>query len=364
MRILRNYILNEITKPFAIYLFIFTFVLVSGNLIRLIELIIAKGVSPWDIMRLFFWQIPSLIDYILPMVILTSLLIGLGRLSSDFEITAIKASGVNIFRLEFPLLLLGVVFSLFSFILNNEVIPYARFASRKIVKQVGFKNPLAYFEPGTFIRDFENYILFFYNINQNILSNIRIYEIKETGFPRTIVAKSGKITCLPDKKTVKLELFNGTSDEPNPEDPRKFYKLNFKTYTITLKLPYEFSEENIGKKIKEMSMWELMEEKKKLIKQNIDTSPLDTEMHKRFSLSFAPLIFVILGFPLGILTKKKGNPVAFGMSLVILGLYYFIMIGGEALAKQGLSNPILAMWFSNIVLGTMGIIVSLYVYKS
>ncbi|MCM8799020.1 MAG: LptF/LptG family permease, partial [Candidatus Omnitrophica bacterium] len=347
MRILRNYICSEFFRPFGVYLFIFTFVLVSGNLIQLIELIITKGISPWDILRLFFWQIPSLLSYVLPMAMLTALLLGIGRLSSDLEITALKASGINLLQLEIPLVLIGIVFSLFSLILNNEIIPYARFVSRKIIKQVGVKNPSAYFEPGTFIKNFENYIIFFYGIKQNILYNLRIYELKEEGFPRTIIAREGKISTLPDKKTVKLELFSGTSDEPSPDDPRRFYKLNFKTYTIILKLPHNWEEENLSKKPKEMNIRELRNEREKLLIQNIDISPLNTELQKRIALSFACLTFVLIGFPLGVLIRRKGNAVAFGLSLALLGIYYLLIIGGEAISRQGLLNPSYAMGMAN-----------------
>ncbi|MCM8779035.1 MAG: LptF/LptG family permease [Candidatus Omnitrophica bacterium] len=363
MRILRDYIFKEFLKPFGVYLFIFTFVLVSGNLIQLIELIITKGIPIWDIIKLFFWQIPSLLSYILPMAILTALLFGIGRLSSDLEIAAIKASGVNLLRLEIPLVLTGIAFSLFSLILNNEIIPYARFASRKIIKQVGIKNPLAYFEPGTFIKNFQNYILFFYGINENVLHHIRIYELKEKGFPRTIIAKKGKITSLPDEKTVKLELFSGTSDEPSPDDPRRFYKLNFKTYIITLKLPDEFAVENLGKKPKEMNIQELKVERERFLSQNIDISPLNTEIHKRIALSFACFTFVLIGFPLGALIHKKGNAVAFGLSLVVLGLYYLLTIVGEAFSRQGLLNPLFSMWMANISLGFLGIVLSFFVCR-
>ncbi|MGE4357942.1 MAG: LptF/LptG family permease [Candidatus Omnitrophota bacterium] len=363
MRILRNYVFREVAKSFWLYLFIFTIVLVSGNIIRLIDMMITKGVPLLDIIRLFFWQIPSLISYILPMTILTALLLGIGRLAVDLEVTAIKASGINVFRLELPFIFTGIALSLFSIILNNEVIPYARFVSRKIIKQVGVKNPAAYFEPGTFIRAFENYILFFYGINKNELSNIRIYELKKDGLPRTIIAKRGKIISSADKKTVKLQLFEGTSDEPNPTDPRRLYKLNFKTYTINLKLPEEFVEEKINKKPKEMNIRELINEKNNLLTKNVDVSPLETEIHKKISLSFACLIFVLVGFPLGVIMKSKTNAVAFGLSLLVLGIYYLIMAGGEALAMHGLLKPSSAMWLANLVLGSFGLIMNLYMLR-
>jgi len=362
MKILRSYLVREMSKPFSGSLLIFTFVLVSSNIIRLIELIITKGIPLLDVGRLFLWQIPSLLSYIFPMAILSAILITLGRLSADLEITAMKASGLNIFHLELPLVLIGLSFSLFSIILNNEIIPYARFASRNIIKQVGLKNPSAYLEPGTFIRSFQNHIVFFYGIEKNILSNVRIYEIQENKPARTIIAKRGEIIASADKGTVKLKLYEGTSDEPNPRDPLRFYKLNFKTYSISLNLP-ENTEQALDKKPKEMNIQELIEERAKLLKENIDPYPINTEIQKKLSVSFSCLTFVLIGFPLGIISRRGSRSIAFGVSLVVLTGYYLLLAGGEALALQGLVKPVWSMWVANIIVGLTGLILSVYIHE-
>lgn len=362
MKILRGYLIREMSRPFWGALLVFTFVLVSSNIIRLIELIITKGIPFVDVGRLFFWQIPSLLSYIFPMSILTAILITLGRLSADREITAMKASGLNIFRLEFPLILVGLSFSLFSIILNNEIIPYARFVSRKIIKQVGFKNPAAYLEPGTFIRDFDKHIIFIYGIQNNILSNIRIYEFQDAFPTRTIVARKGELIASAEKGTLKLKLYDGTSDEPNPKDLSQFYKLNFKTYSIALNLA-EKREELLLKKPKEMDLRELIEERENLLRKNIDPFPINTEIQKKLSVSFSCLTFVLIGFPLGIISRKGNRSIAFGLSLVVLTLYYLLLAGGEALALQGLVRPIWSMWLANIIIGLTGLILGVYIHE-
>ncbi len=362
MKILRSYLIREVARPFGGSLIIFTFVLVSGNIIRLIELIITKGIPLIDVGKLFLWQIPSLSSYIFPMAILTSLLMTLGRLSADLEITAMKASGLNIFRLELPLIFIGLAFSLFSIVLNNEIIPYARFASRRIIKQIGFKKPVAHFEPGTFIRTFEHHILFFYGVHNNILSNIRIYEPLDDLPARTIIARQGEIIASSEKGTVKLRLYDGTSDEPDPQDPKRFYKLNFKTYSITLRLPKD-TDGPMAKKPKEMNIQELISERNNLLEKSIYPYPINTEIQKKISVSFACLTFILIGFPLGILSRRGSRSIAFGLSLIVLIVYYLLLAGGEALALQGLVKPIWSMWLGNITIGLGGIILSVYIHK-
>ena len=137
MKILRKYIIKEIIAMFLFSLVIFTFTLVVGNIIRLAELVINKGVDIRLVGKLFFYLIPFLLSYTIPMSILTSVLLVFGRLSGDNEIVAIRASGINIYRLSLPILVIGLLFSLFSVVLNNEIIPKMHFASRKIIKNIG-----------------------------------------------------------------------------------------------------------------------------------------------------------------------------------------------------------------------------------
>ncbi|MBU4149913.1 MAG: LptF/LptG family permease, partial [Candidatus Omnitrophica bacterium] len=150
MKILRSYILKEITVVFFFSLLIFTFALVTGNMIKLADLVINKGINIILVGKLFLYLIPFLLSYTIPMSVLSAMLIVFGRLSSDNEIAAMRANGVNLYRLTIPLLIGGLVLSLFSIILNNRILPESHFTSRKIVKNIGVKNPAAYLETGTF----------------------------------------------------------------------------------------------------------------------------------------------------------------------------------------------------------------------
>lgn len=79
------------------------------------------------------------------------------------------------------------------------------------------------------------------------------------------------------------------------------------------------------------------------------------EIYKKYSIPFACVIFVLIGAPLGMMTRKGGFGVAAGMSLGFFLLYWACLIGGEKLADRELLSPFLSMWIANIILGSAGL---------
>lgn len=357
MKILRNYFLKEFISPLFLALGVLTFVMLLGNLVKLADLIINKGVAIYSVGKLFLFMILYLLTYTLPIAVLAAVLLSLGRLSSDNEIIAIKASGVNLFSLILPLLIVGIILSLVLVIFNDRVIPYAHYASRKTLVEVGIKNPTAALEPGVFINSFQDYILFIYRIEENKLANVRIYQPQPEGkTARTIVAKKGEFIAIPEKNIVKLKLIDGTSDEPDPENPANFYKLNFKTYFMTLNLAQ--GQDKIEKKPKDMTIRELNYEIEKLKKEGINPTPLVTEINTKLALAFSSFVFILLGAPLAILSRRREKSINFGITFLIVGLYYLLFIGLQGLSLQGYANPELAIWIPNIVFGITGAILT------
>lgn len=337
---------------------VLTFIMLLGNLIKITDLVINKGVDIFSVSRLFLSMIPFLFTYTLPISALIATLFSLGRLSSDNEIIAIRASGINIFRLILPQLIIGLILSLFLVVLNDKIIPYAHFASRKILLEVGIKNPTAALEPGVFINSFQKYILFIYRIEENKLINVRIYEPQEGKSTRTIVAKKGEFIAIPEKNMIKLKLMEGTSDEPDPENPTNFYKLNFKTYFMTLNLAQAQQKDEIRKKPKDMTILELKEEVKKLKNEGIDPLPLITEINEKIALAFSCLIFILLGSSLAVITKRREKSLNFGIAFLVVAIYYLLFIISEALSLQNYINPTIAMWLPNSILGIIGTVLT------
>lgn len=355
MKILRNYILKEFTSAFILSIFVLTFVMLLGNLIRLAELIISKGVSIIMAGKLFLFLVPFLFSFIIPIATLAATLLAIGRLSSDNELIAIRSSGINLFRMLLPILIIGIILSLFCVILNNKIIPNAHLKTRELMVEIGTQNPAAALEAGSFITAFDKFILFIYHIDGNKFSNIRIYEPQGTDKPpRTIIAKKGEFILIPEKKILKLKLVDGTSDEINPSDPENFYKLNFKTYFMNIDFKKSESKK-INKKQKDMTIGELKEQMREFKSNGIDISPILTEIYKRLALSFSCLVFILIGAPFAMITRRREKSVNFGFAFMIVAAYYLMLIGFEALAIEGKIPPSLAMGMPDVIFGAAGI---------
>ena len=356
MKILRNYILKEFFAPLILSFFLLTIVMLLGNLIHLTDLVIRKGINILIVAKVFLYLIPSLFIYTIPISVLVAVLFALGRLASDNEIIAIRASGINVIGAIFsPLLIIGLILSLMLVISNDKVVPWAHFACRKTIFSIAVKNPSALLEPGVFIKSFDKYIIFIYNIKGNKLEQVRIYEPQGEGKrARTIVAKKGEFVTLPDLGIVKLKLTDGTTDEPNPSDPKSFYKLNFKTFFLNLNLAGK-QKQDIEKKPKDMTFRELNQKMRQLKKQGIEANVLLSELHRRLALGFSAFVFMLVGLGIGLKVGRREKSINLSIAFLTVGIYYLLLLGAQALSIEGNLPPQIAMWLPNIILGALGL---------
>jgi lipopolysaccharide export system permease protein len=116
---------------------------------------------------------------------------------------------------------------------------------------------------------------------------------------------------------------------------------------------------NIEKKEKEMTIQELRREIKRLKSLNINPAPLIVLIHEKMTLAFSCLIFVLMGAPLAIITRRREKSINIGIAILIITVYYPLLIGCESLGMESCMNPALAMWIPNILFGTLGAILTI-----
>jgi lipopolysaccharide export system permease protein len=363
MKILRNYILRECIAPFFLTITVLLSLFLLINIVQLANLVINKGVGFGIIGELLFLSLPIPLGYMLPVSCLFAVITTFSRLSTDNEILAIRASGIYLKNLLMPIILIGVILSLLCIILNEQAIPYSYHARRKLIKNLGTENPTAFMEPGVFIKAFEGYIMFFYDKEDNLLKNIRIYQPQPDGKPtRTIVAKQGEFSAVPNEEKIKIKLMDGTSDEPDYEKPGDFYKLNFKNYFMTFDLSKK--KHKIEKKPNSMTPDELKAEIEKYHRLFIDPAPLVAEYHRKISWSFATLIFILLSFPLSVATHHRTKAANLFWAFVIVTVYYVLSTACFTLSSQGTTPPALTMWIPNMIGGFIALITNYQLYNS
>ena len=357
MKILRDHFLKEFTLPLLASIggLVLVFLLGRG-LIQMADFLFNKSVDIVLILKMLIYSLPFMLTFIVPMSVLLAALIAFGKLSHDNEIMALRASGVSIMKTIRPLFLMIVLLCLFMLILSDKIASDTHYRYRRVLNTIGIENPAAVLEEGTFIKKFKNFVIFIYEINKNKLEGIRIYQPQEGKPTRTIIASKGELISIPDQGIVKLKLIHGTSDEPDPKDPSKIYKLNFRTYDFPLNLSSIEPSKELGKKPKDMTIHELRNEINRLSAEGIRvTSPLNAEIHHKFALAFSSLAFFLIGVPLGIAVRRRQRSMHFGISLVLMTSYWVLLIGGKAIAEKGLFTPWLSLQFANLCIGALGI---------
>lgn len=363
MRILRYYILRECILPFFLALGVLTCVFLLGNLVQLAHLVINKGISLGTVGKVFLLYIPLLLGYTLPIACLVCVILAFGRLSADNEILAMRTSGIYLKKLLAPLFVTGVIFSLITFLLNDRIIPYTYTEQRRMLKALGSKNPAALLEPGVFINSFDKQILFIHKIEDNRLYNVTIYQPQPEGKPtRTIIANRGEFTTVPGKQQIILKLINGTSDEPDLKNPNNFYKLNFNTFFMTLDISQD--KKKIEKKPRGMTLNELRAEKMRLEELLIDPSRIDTEFYRKINWSFSPLIFILLGFPLAVITNKREKTANIILAIFCAAAYYLLSLGCEALSIERIVPAQIILWGPNVAGGIAAAYLNYRLFRS
>ena len=177
------------------------------------------------------------------------------------------------------------------------------------------------------------------------------------------MAEQGEVTALPGENKIKLKLKNGSADEWLPQDPKKFYKLVFETYYMTLNLEEALEQKKIEKKAREMSIVELRREINKLEKDNINTTPLYIEVHNKLALAFSNFVFVLIGIPIAIRTHRREKSINFGFTMVLFLIYWGIMLGGVACTVRKIVPPWAGIWMGNAIFLLIGSILFLRVGK-
>lgn len=357
MKILRDHVLGEFIKPFIFTLIGLVFLFLLGRgVLQLADYVLNKSVDPLLIARLMLHSLPFMLVFIIPIAVLTATLICFGRLSHDNELMAMRAGGIGLYAVIRPLLMLVLAMSLFSYLLTDRIASTSHYSYRKLLKRIGVENPAAALEEGMFIKRFKNFVIFIYEIDKNKLKGIRIYQPQEGRPTRTIIAQKGELISIPESGIIKLKLIQGTSDEPDPKDPSKMYKLNFRTYDLPLNTDNLQESNAPGKKPKDMTVRELRDEIDRLGLAGIKaTYPLSAEIHNKFAISMAGFVFLLIGVPLGITTRRSHRSVSYALSLGIMTLYWSILIAGKAVAQKGLAPPFWCLQTANLIMATIGV---------
>jgi LPS export ABC transporter permease LptF/LPS export ABC transporter permease LptG len=356
MRILDRYIIREILLPFAIALVVLTFVLIIPFIIEQAEQLIQKGVSWPTILQLMGTLVPAMLGLTIPMALLIAALIGLGRLASDREIVVLMACGVSPFRILRPVLIFSAVATVATAYVLIELIPNANQSYREIIARVVADRAEEQVQPRVFFEDFPNTVLYVREIPAGGgWRDVIAADTRNPAQPTLWVAKSGRMVVDRQAQTIHMVLVDGAQHTTKSADPAAYEIARFKEMTIALDPQSVFPRTGPARGEREMTIAELRENIAMLDGRNLPHHNLVIEIHKKFSIPIACLVFALVAVGLGVTNRREGKLASFVLGIGVIFVYYVIMFGAHAMAKGALIPAWTAMWIPNVVLGAAGI---------
>ncbi len=438
MTILQRYVARSYVSAFFLGMVVLTFVLSIGLLVKATQLVI-KGLDPKLILNFLAVSIPESFSFTIPLAVLVSALLVFGRLSSDGEMSAMKACGINLWTVVVPLAGFGLLLVAVSIFVNSYVAPRGYLARHLIASSAKGTSAIKLLEPGRFIEEFPNMTFWFARKDGDILHNVLIYDKSKKNFTREIRAQKAIVTV--NGNDISLDMYDARIDPFSETEPgaaivgQMFYtihdavsestyrpkvggmlnvELNSAITNLSAVIAGKISEINGDKKQREdsrvrrgeaaaalvlaeknlaevsnqllsagipaerledeksyqdaVSAWtialhedgdssasvrmaanNLSYHKNELREFEKKRSELLAELSRRFALGIAPIVFMLLGIPLGIRTSRRESNIGVAISLSVMILYYAFLIMAKSLSKRPEFFPHVIIWIPSAI---------------
>lgn len=370
MNLIHRHIFANVVLTCGAAVGLFAFVLMLANAMKdLLGYMLQGQIEVDTFVRLIGLLVPFVVSYALPMGMLTGILLVLGRMSSDREITALRSSGMSVAWLSAPILcfaLMGVTLAAF---VNFQFMPTARLAYQRELAGAVQHNPLSFIVPKTFIRDFPGVIIYVGEKQADLLKDIWIWELdKQKRVVNSGRAATGWIRYDESKSKLVLSLDYlqaEVHDRKDPEDPAKIRSGGSTDHaTFDLLLDKLTGQQAVKVKTKWLTFPQLVEEWRRLnrpdpavpeAERTRQLMRVQITIHEKFATAFSVLSFALVAIPLGIKVSRKETSANLGIGLLLALGYYFVTIAVGWFDNYPALRPDLLMWLPNVVFQSLGL---------
>jgi lipopolysaccharide export system permease protein len=411
---LARYILSEHVGPFAFGLLVITFVLIIDFVPRVVDMVVGRNIAAGVVAQLFVYNLAWMLALSVPMAVLVATLMAFGRLSADNEIVALKSAGIHLLRLLWPVLAAAAVVGALLVWFNNAVLPESNHQARVLMGDINRTRPTLRIRENVFNGDIPGYFLLvkWRDPQGDALRDVTIYDQSDARWPRTVTARDGTMSFTPDGATLILDLRDGEVHEYVGEQ-HEYRRTRFMEQMVFLENPggqlqetgsdYRTDrEKSTEMMLADIAGWKLnLEQYSKsldsisheallaadlaapaqrqpamrdlensavrlsgqIFSQKRLINSMMIEVHKKYAIPVACVVFVLMGAPLGILARRSGIAISLGLSLGLFLLYWAFLIAGEELADRLIINAFWAMWSANIVIGSAGLLLLVSVIR-
>ncbi|HTB22976.1 MAG TPA: LptF/LptG family permease [bacterium] len=354
-----RYLLAEMVLPFGMALSVISFLLLTRQLLNLVDLVLKNGVPLGVVFRLVAYIVPATFAITVPMSLLVAVLMALGRLASDMELVALRAGGVSLSRLYAPMIAVGLVFSLGMLVFNETALPRFNEAYKVLFYEVLNQRSDVALQEKIWIKDFEGILVYVDSKDPESkdLRGVTIIRLEQPGQAlQWIRARRGKLHSDPSGYRVFLDLYDGTLQILGGDRGENLTTLAYQYSRFDLDLGGALSQiRDSDRDPSEMTIREIDRSASAMAPADPRRAHWLTEMYKKIAIPFACLFFLLCGFPLGTLTRRGGRMMGFVFAISLIFTYYLLLSLGQTYGDDARMPAWLAMWIPNFVMGLVAL---------
>jgi lipopolysaccharide export system permease protein len=361
-RTLFRYLSREILLYGLLTFLAIVTILVSHNLFRRLEYLLAIGFTYADVWVLLRCLLPMVATSAVPFSFVVGVLLTVRRLASEAEILAMRASGIGLTTLLIPILTIAIVISSITAYLQISVEHAAQRELLVLFKSVAARGGM--FKAGRFAN--LSYGVFFVESRgrDGSLHGISISDNSNPQRPYMIFAESGSFTYDEQASVIRLHLRNGEVHlEPTRNSPDQYKRIHFDDFHYPIDVSTHLRNTGLAVRPKQMALPELRDviartqrgEKLWFVDEQ-NTAEYEMEIYRRYILPLAPVIFSLIALPLGVAGARRGNNIGILICLVMVFAYYGTLSLTASLARTGSLSPAMALWLPNLLFLALGLL--------
>ena len=349
---LHKYIFQEIWPPLVASLVVFVFIVLAARIINISEWVVNHGVHPSQMAGMISYLIPGMILFALPASTLMAVFIAFHRLSGDNEIQALKSSGISLYQMMPPVILISTLCLGGALLISQIVAPWGHRSFKDLIFRIAQSKADLGIQERIFSEPF-NGVTFYVNsfsAEDRTIQDVFLVDRRDPASVNTIIAKEGRIESRPESRIITVRFKDGTIFISGKKQA-EVRTIRFDVYDLTIGLDDilpALSARELSPK--EMSFEELIECLRNKKRQDAEYHEALMEMMERFSIPCAVFLMGLIGVPLGAQLRAGGRFVGIVVSFAVFLLYYLMLAGFRSIGETGVVSPAVGSWIPVVFL--------------
>ncbi len=366
MKLLVRYLLKELVIPLMVWVAFLFLLLFVMQFLRGTDVLLGSAVTLGDMGRLLVYLTPHFLMMALPIAFLLAILLGLGRLSEDRELTALQALGIGPVQLLAGPVAIGAVLAGLMLLLTSTAEPWGLSSVKEFVADIIKKNVVGDVKPGVFYEDLSDLTLYAEKVEgeERQWTHVLLHDDREPSSPVLMLARNGQVNTNVAGQVLTLVLGDGEAHRAN-QTSSDYAVVTFQKGEIAVGVEGSLGRRNRFRSPKEeLTPVELLEAADEAERTGGDPRPFLIALHNRFGHALAPLSFALLGTPLAIGRRQGGRALGYLFTLGGYVLFYLLMRLFEQMGQQGKLPVVVAGQLANILFCAAGLVAMYRVSRS